>query len=171
MQCSQGFEWIFFMQVAEKLNSIQYVLDSAKSVGCIKIIWKAFSASGEKCSLLALCNACNGVCLLHLKWNYHIRQKLKTYQVTIWKNALHAGLKHTSRSYLLSFTYAVKSFMIVHCSAVSTWPNFLRKWSVILMKYVLATYLQMCRCLIENTNTHVIQVKTVSSPWHLDTAN
>lgn len=143
--------WVnLFMQVAEKLNSIQCVLVSAKVVGCIKIIWKGFGASGEKFSHLALCNACDWVCSLHLKWNDHTRWKLKTYQVFILK--FHAGLqnsiKHTARSYLLSFTYTVKSFMKVHCSAVSTWPNFLWKWSVILMKYVLATHLQMCRCLV-----------------------
>lgn len=56
-----------FMQVAEKLNSIQHVLVSAKAVGSIKIIWKAFSAGGEKFSLLAPCNMCDGVCSLHLK--------------------------------------------------------------------------------------------------------
>lgn len=54
----------------------------------------------------------------------------------------------TARHYMLSFSYAVKSFMKVRCSAVSAWPNFLRKWSVIFMKYVLATYLQVCCCLI-----------------------
>lgn len=56
--------------------------------------------------------------------------------------------------------------MKVHCSIVPWWPKtFLRNGSVNFLKYLLATYLQMCRCLINTglSNLNKARIPTITA--------
>lgn len=150
MQCSRGFEWIFL----SRLNSVQHGLVGAKVRSRLKWDWKQ--------EIESLCSAFDWVHLLHRKWIYASGFHLKIILLA----GLQFSSNRTARHYMLSFSYAVKSFTKVRCSAVSAWPNFSRKWSVIFMKYVLATYLQVCCCLILITQSLLVFKKNKQTAKH-----